>query len=314
MPPRQVMRLPMSRIVPALVALVLAGPASLWAQAPAVRPEVEALAGSWRGWAKLSNDWPGLECSYEGAPESEAVRLELASEGGLVRGSVAIDLPAAAGSACPVLRKRYTIAEVSAGTGTVAFTDSGGNEWTLSLRRDGSVLVGLLAWRAGGPEQPLAEGAQTKTGVRPMTRLAGEVRLRKAAVDGAPAATASSEVTGAGGAGARSRTGAGRHLGNLGLVIGANAVGLAAVYGVNKLGQGASTEGAVTCSPRVCVIGAPNAPCLCYNEIVVGASCGETKTGLAEGETGCDGAARPCASNLSCNSGVCQDESGRCPF
>jgi hypothetical protein len=70
----------------------------------------------------------------------------------------------------------------------------------------------------------------------------------------------------------------------------------------------------VTCSPRYCIVGAPNAPCLCYNEIVVGAPCNETVTGIPEGGTGCDGTAKPCASGLSCNSGVCQAENGRCPF
>jgi hypothetical protein len=334
------MRSALRQILAALLALVAASPFATAAQeaAPPADPAkaaAAALVGSWSGWAKLANDWPDLPCSYEGTADTDSVRLAITSDGGLLRGSVAIDLPAAPGSQCPALRKRYSIAEVETGTGTMAFTDSGGNEWTLSLRRSSSVLQGLLAWRMGGTDQPLAEGFATKNGAKPPARLAGEVRLRKADAAGEPAASGAAAPSGSAAAGAPSvaagtpaagttaagttapaprKAGADGHVRNLGIVLGANAVGLAALYGVNKLGQGSSTVGTVTCSPRVCVVGAPNAPCLCYNEIVVGASCGDTKTGLGEGETGCDGVAKPCAANLSCNSGFCQGQDGRCPF
>lgn len=329
---RPVMRIHLRPLLTVLLAAAVAAPSPIVAQetpppADPAKAAASALAGSWSGWATIANDWPDLPCRYEGAAGSESVHLELMNDGGLVHGSVSIDLPAESGTACPALRKRFTIGEVSTGGGSVSFTDSGGNEWTLSQRRSGNVLQGMLAWRAGGTDQPLAEGFTTKQGVRPLARLAGEVQLRKAGAPAEPAtpgatesavAPASAGVAAAAPAAAPQKTGAGGHLKNLGLVLGANVVGFAALYGINQIGKGKGSQGAVTCSPRVCVVGAPNAPCLCYNEIIIGASCGETPTGLAEGETGCDGGLRPCAANLSCNlagvSGICQGENGRCAF
>jgi hypothetical protein len=145
-----------------VVALALAGALALpragFAQEPGA-PAGAGLAGSWEGWAKLANDWPGLACRYEGGPDATSVRLELGAEAGPLKGSVALDLTAAPGSGCPPLRKRYAIAETVQGPGTLSFTDSGGNEWTLAVRRNGTVLQGLLAWRQGGAEQALARAS-----------------------------------------------------------------------------------------------------------------------------------------------------------
>jgi hypothetical protein len=233
---------------------------------------------------------------------------------------VAIDLPAAADSGCPALRKRYAIADVTQGPGALSFTDSGGNEWTLSVRRNGRVLQGLLGWRQGGPDQPLAEGFAGPGGVRALSRLSGEVRLQRVedtqeagaagAAAGATPASGAAEAAGS----APAPAGGGRHLGNVGVVIGANVVGLGLLYGVNTLGKGGSESGAVTCSPRVCIVGPSiNDPCYCEGNVVSGASCGSTQAG-AEVNAPCDGKQVPCQSGLSCNSGVCQDRDGRCPY
>lgn len=300
-----------------LVAVALAGtlalPATGLAQEPAA-PAATGVAGSWEGWAKLTSDWPGQACRYDAGTEATPVRLELAGEGGSLKGSVAIDLPAEPGSGCPPLRKRYAIAETMQGPGTLSFTDSGGNEWTLAVRRNVSVLQGLLAWRQGGPEQPLAEGFTGPDGKRPMARLTGEVRLRR----GGEAADAeeASPAPAAGGPAATPTppAGAGRYLGHLGLVVGANVVGLGLLYGVNKIGKGSSEGGVVTCSPRTCIVGATiNDPCFCEGNIVSNASCGTT-TGGAPLNAPCNGKSVPCQSGLSCNSGVCQDRDGRCPY
>jgi hypothetical protein len=290
----------------------LALPVPGLAQGPA--PPVEGLAGGWVGWAKLANDWPGLPCRYDSGPGETPVRLELATEAGRLKGSIAIDLPAAADSGCPALRKRYAIAEATPGPDTLSFTDSGGNEWTLSVRRSGQVLQGLLAWRQGGPEAPLAEGFAGPDGKRPMARLSGEVRLQRAEEGAAAEAggTAPSAAP-AGGTAPSAKAGAGTHAGNVAIVIGANVVGLGLLYGVNKLGKGSAETGVVTCSPRTCIVGALNEPCFCEGNVLSGASCGTTTTGAPIGAP-CDGKSVPCQAGLSCNSGLCEDRFGRCPY
>ena len=302
-----------------VAALALAGTLALPEAGPAQEPEVPraaSLAGSWEGWAKLANDWPGQACRYEGGPEATSVRLELGAEGGALKGSVALDLKEEAGSGCPPLRKRYAIAETIQGPGTLSFTDSGGNEWTLAVRRNGAVLQGLLAWRQGGPEEPLAEGFTAKDGRRPASRLSGEVRLRrgeKAAEAGRPATEPAPPAAG-GAAAPPPPAGAGRHISNLGIVIGANVVGLGLLYGVNELGKGSSESGVLTCSPRFCIVGPTiNDPCFCENNIVSNAPCGTTEGG-APLNAWCDGKTELCQAGLSCNSNICQDRDGRCPF
>jgi hypothetical protein len=302
-----------------VAALVLAGAFALPEAGLAQEPPAAAapgLAGSWEGWAKLANDWPGLACRYEGGPNATSVRLELGAEAGLLKGSVAIDLPAEPGSGCPPLRKRYAIAEAVQGPGTLSFTDAGGNEWTLAVRRNGTVLQGLLAWRQGGAEQPLAEGFAGAGGQRPAARLSGEVRLRRGAEEGGAEEAAGGAAAAAEGPAVApaAKAGAGTHARNVGIVIGANVVGLGLLYGANKLGKGSSESGVVTCSPRVCIVGATiNDPCYCEGNVVSGASCGTTEGGAAQNAP-CDGVSVPCQSGFSCNSGVCQDRDGRCPW
>jgi hypothetical protein len=292
--------------------LAVATPAAGAQQEPAPAAG-SGIGGSWEGWARLSNDWPGAPCRYEGDASATSVHLELSAGPGGLRGSVAIDLPAEAGAPCPPLRKRFTIDEVTLGESTVAFTDSGGNEWTLSVRRGGSVLQGLLAWRAGGPEQPLAEGFKRSDGSEPLAHLSGEVRLHRGGEEGGAPSEARAPGEGVASATPPEKAGAGRHLHNLGIVLGANVVGLGLLYGVNKLGQGSSQSGVITCSPRVCVVGAPGVPCFCEGNVVSGASCGQTAAGQPIGAV-CDGTAMPCEAGLSCNSGLCEDGSGRCPY
>lgn len=308
------MRLRSHRVAALALAGALALPSTGLAQEPAA-PAAAGVAGSWEGWAKLANDWPGHECRYDAGTEATSVRLELAGEGGSLKGSVAIDLPAEPGSGCPPLRKRYAIAETIQGPGTLSFTDSGGNEWTLAVRRNTSVLQGLLAWRQGGPAQPLAEGFTRPDGQRPTARLNGEVRLRRSGeAAGAEEATASPAPAAEVPAATPKPAGAGRHIGNLGRVLGANVVGLGLLYGVNKIGKGSSETGVLTCSPRTCIVGATiNDPCFCEGNVVSGFACGAT-TGGAPINAWCDGKSEPCQAGLSCNSGVCQDRDGRCPY
>jgi len=316
------MRSPARRWLALLLALaVVVPPAALAQQQPTPPTTISAadLAGHWQGWAKLQNDWPGLPCRYEGSPDAVSVNLELTNDAGRVHGSVAIDLPAEQASACPPLRKRYAIDEVSTGPGTVSFSDSGGNEWTLSVRRSGTVLQGMLAWREGGVGQPLSEGFAGPGGVRPLARRRGEVWVQRPA---APQAAAGEPAAAAAPAGAPApgKSGGGHKVANVAAIIGVNLVGLGALYAVNKAGKSSGGSGTVSCSARYCIVGAPNAPCFCENEnITSGASCGLTTNGVPLGGA-CDNAkpGNPCQAGDSCNTtggpGVCEDRFGRCVF
>jgi hypothetical protein len=231
------------------------------------------------------------------------VHLEISSANGRLRGSVALDVSPTEGSGCPVLRKRYLLTEVVLAEGILSLADSGGHHWDLVLERDGRALHGMMAWQQGGADEPLAEGFTLPDGTTPRSRLSGEIRLVKAAAPGAAATDADEERT----------TSAGQHIGNIAAVLGAAAVGGAAVYGVNRLGRGSSEEGTITCSPRRCVVGAPGEPCFCEGNVVSGWDCGETETGIPIGGS-CSFPTMPCEALLSCNSGICEDRYGRCPF
>jgi len=289
-------------------ALSLAWPAEAVPQAPPpgqdarAAPAKKGFTGSYEGTAVLSNEDAGSACRYEAAPETPSVKLEIGA-GSSVAGSIAIDLPAPAGGLCPPLRKRYVIAEYVLEGGALSFTDSGGNEWTLSLREGGGSLYGLVAWRQGGPLEPLAEGFTSPRGERPVARLTGEVRLKRVASGGAGAA-----------APAPATTSAGKQAGHVLGIVAANVVGLGLLYGANELGKGSTEGGVITCSPRTCITGAPNEPCFCEGNVLSGASCGTTPAGAPIGAP-CDVKGNtPCQAGLSCNSGICEDRSGRCPY
>jgi hypothetical protein len=305
------MRSSLSRATALVLATALCAPGMAVAQqSEPAESSSAALTGAWEGWARLTNDWPGLACRYTGGADAVSVRMEIGAQGGQLTGSIAIDLPAEPASGCPPLRKRYSLRDATQAAGTLAFTDSGGNEWNLSARRGGRVLNGLMAWRAGGPEQPLAEGFTAQGGVRPLSRLSGEVRLtRPGAAEPEETAAAPAAETAA----PQKKAGGGSHLKNFGLILGANVVGLGALYAANKLGKGSSESGVVTCSPRVCIVGAPNAPCFCEGNVVSGASCGTTTGGAPIGAP-CDGKSVPCQAGLSCNGNVCEDRFGRCLY
>jgi hypothetical protein len=304
------MRSPLRRSGALSIALLLVVPPVAGPQT--VSSNVTGLAGDWEGWARLTNDWPDHPCRYEGAKDQVSVQMELSSREGRLQGSVAIDLPPAEGSGCPPLRKRYLVTEVVSSEGVVSLSDSGGHDWSLSLRADGSVLKGMMAWQRGAADEPLAEGFSFADGTRPLSRLSGEVRLHKVPAAGTEEG-ASAEQGGAEAPAAPETTSAGQHFRNLGAVLGVTAVGLGALYGVNRLGQSKSDEGTVTCSPRRCIVGAPNEPCFCEGNVLSGDPCGETESGVEIGGA-CDYPSRPCQALLSCNSGICEDQFGRCPF
>ncbi len=290
------------------------------------------VAGSWSGWGRLTNDWPGLACVYDGSAAPGSVKMELARAGDTFGGTILFEFAPAPGSGCPPLRKQYLVTEGRATESTLTLVDSGSLEWNLSIRQGGAALAGLLAWKEGGAPEALAAGfsAQGKT---PLVRLSGEVQLerpgaakaaaapasvaaappRETAATETPAASPSSSPAAAGGGGgAPKKVTAGDRVGHIAAILSANVVAAGAIYGVNKLGQGGSTSG-TSCSPRNCFIGAPGEACLCNANVLAGAPCGTVPAGVPLGGA-CDGTTRPCQSGFSCNGGICQDGSGACPY
>jgi len=199
------------------------------------------------GWAKLANDWPGETCRYDAGTEAPSVRLELAGERRLAHG-LGRDRPARrVGLGCPPLRKRYAIAETIQGRARCPSPTRAATSGRSRCDGAGSVLQGLLAWRQGGPEQPLAEGFTARTGKRPLAQLSGEVRCARrrsgpgGGCGGCRFGSRQRPEPAAGDAGppTRGRPVPGEHS----LIVGANVVGLGLLYGANKLGKGSSEDG-----------------------------------------------------------------------
>jgi hypothetical protein len=287
-------------LVPVLVLVsALSGDAALHAQTAA--PD---LGGAWAGRATLTNDWSGFSCRYEGGDDPPTVRLELRREGTQWTGSVAIEVAPAEGSGCPPLAKRYSIPAVQVGDGTLGFTDSGGHEWSLALRRGEGLLKGMMAWKTG--DEPLAPDFKAPGGATPLSRLSGEVRLTRAK----PAASgAGAEAAGR----PPEKVTVGKRAGHLAAIVAANLVAVGVLYGVNKAGKSTSQGGVVTCSPRYCIIAALGEPCLCNANVLSGATCGSSPSGAPQ-QGACNNTDLPCQSGLSCNAGLCQDRFGSCPF
>jgi hypothetical protein len=252
------------------------------------------LTGSWSGWAKLTNDWPGLPCTYDGSAVPGSLKLELAKEGDALKGTLTIDIAPEAGSGCPPLKKVYAVVDAKPSEAALSFGDAGGHVWSLGSRQEGTVLKGLVAWKSGGASDPLAADF-TVSGTQPMTRLTGEVHLTRSGK--------------AGGASAKK---GGSGWGYAAAIIGANVVAAGAIVAANKLGKG-SPSGTTTCSPRYCFVGQPGQPCLCNANVLTGGSCGKTTSGVALGGA-CDATLNPCQTGFSCNAGICQDGSGACPY
>jgi hypothetical protein len=137
-----------------------------------------------------------------------------------------------------------------------------------------------VAWKGAGTEEAGA------------LRLSGEVRLAK------------------GGAGHQ-----GSAFGAVAGILAANVVAIGAFALANKAGKGKDNAAPqVSCSPRRCFYISASEPCQCNTTLTSGAVCGTTTSGVGyAGACNVDGAL-PCQAGLSCNSGLCEDRFGHCPF
>jgi hypothetical protein len=292
---------PSRGILSLIVASTLASPSVTASSARRAQEAAPAspMAGTWKGTAVLTNDVPGSRCRYEGGAESAVLELQPAEPG--LKAALRIEIPGTPGSGCPPLQKRYESTNVVVTGSAVSFIDPAGHEWTLALRE--GRLVGLVSWKGGGKDEPLAQGFAPPGGNAPLTRLSGEVTLARGPTEAKPATEAPAAAT--------ETPKKGSHFWPA--FIGANIVGVAAFYGVKKATDDDSTGGSATCSPRICVFGGVSDPCVCNINTTSGAPCGDTTIGVPFGGV-CNDQNLPCQAGLSCNNGVCDDRLGRCPF
>ena len=283
-----------------LVAIGLASALSIGAAPQPPEPAPASVFGTWKGTATLTNDSSPTTCRYEGTPESAVVKLQAAETG--PRAIVRLEIPGTPGSGCPPLSKRYEATNVVIAGSAVSFIDPAGHEWSLALRE--ARLVGLVAWKGGGKDEPLAEGFAPPGGTAPLTRLSGEVALDRVAAEGGDAAAPATAT-------ADNKKKTKSHF--LPAFLAANVVGFGAFYGIKKATDDTGSGGTATCSPRYCVFGGISDPCVCNINITSGASCGQTTNGVPFGGV-CNDKTLPCQATLSCNNGVCDDKLGRCPF
>lgn len=280
------------RALAAIVALV-------GSKAPATAASPTDLVGTWKGTARLSTDATPA-CEYVGGFGAGGVSLQVVAAGQAFRGNLSVDLTAPTGPSCPPLSVRQDVSELTVTESSVSFVDPSGLEWNLGLR--GGALQGMVASR-GAAAAGAGAGLPPLSGEVNLRRAAGDRAARPAAGPSAPAAPASQAA----------RKGSG--LGGVAAIVAANVVGVGGFVLVNVLADdsGQQTQGAATCSPRVCFFEALTDPCTCNIDVVAGASCGLNPGGIPVGGS-CNSANRPCQAGLSCNNGICDDRAGRCPF
>lgn len=255
---------------------------SLAAQAPPPATPAPSAAdrewlGTWSGSGKLTKEGGASACVYDSGA-LPAITLDIAAGDAGLKGTLKLSLPAPAGSACPAVEKTADLRDLTASGSSLSFAGPGKHAWTLGRR--GQELLGTVAWKGTGAE----DGGEL--------RLSGEVRLRKA--------------------GAAHR---GSAFGAVGGIVAANVVGLGAFALANKAGKG-KDDGPpqVSCSPRRCFLISFNEPCQCNTTGTTGQPCGSTTSGVGyAGACNVDGG-QPCEAGLSCNSGICEDRFGHCPF
>jgi hypothetical protein len=247
------------------------------APVPPLSPALREWVGTWSGSAKMTNEAGGASCVYEGAANPAAVTLSLTSAGAGLQGTLKLSLPSPAGSACAPIEKAAELRDVVASGSSLTFSGPGKHAWTLGRR--GQEILGTVAWKGTVGED---------TGA---LQLSGEVKLEKG----------------------------GGHKGNALLAVGgiaaANVVGIGLFGLANKAGKTKdSGPPQVSCSPRQCFLISVLEPCQCNTTLTSGAVCGTTTAGVGyAGACNVDGSL-PCQAGLSCNSGLCEDRFGHCPF
>jgi hypothetical protein len=253
-------------------------PAAQAPPAPTLSPALGEWVGTWSGSARLTNEVGDKPCAYEGAASPAAATLEITAAGPGLQGILKLALPSTAAPTCPAIERSAEVRDLTASGSSLTFAGPGKHTWTLGRR--GRELLGTVAWKGAGTEEAGA------------LRLSGEVRLQKA--------------------GSARKGGA---FGAMGGIVAANVVGLGALALANKLGKG-KDDGPpqVSCSPRRCFLISLNEPCECNTLNTTSLPCGSTTSGVGYGGACNVDGGLPCQAGLSCNSGICEDRFGHCPF
>jgi hypothetical protein len=292
------------RSVAALVVTLL--PAlGLRAQEPAtlLPPNVD-FSGTWSGSGRFTNEWANPVCRYSGP----TVTLEVRQEAQQTGGTLDLEIKASDSPSCPALKKQYTIEEIRVTGSRMSFVDPAGAVWDIALRSGG--LLGIVTWRGGPTSEPLAEGFLGPDGTAPLTRLQGEVNLKRQGGSDLPGPRGKPSLSGTTKA--------------IGAIVAAEAVGTAVLLTTNRYTRLSGRATQNSCSQRYCTVGAP---CLCLDaqhnisNLVTGGSCGTTDQGGSTGSP-CSPPNFPCQAGLSCDSfanttGICVPDAGQgtqCPL
>ena len=155
------------------------------------------------------------------------------------------------------------------------------------------------------PRSRLPRASRLPGGKRPMARLSGEVQLRRV-VPGATGAAAAAQPPGAVG---RSRQ-AGRQRRE---VVGANIVGLGLLYGRQQARQGQQLHGQRHLLAARLRRRHARRTLLLREQRALGGAVRDHRPALRS-ERPATAHSVPCQAALSCNSGVCEDRDGRCPY
>ena len=240
----------------------------------------------------------GSSCRYEAQPGPPSVRLELGAGSRSRARSRSTGPPPRGG--VPALRTRHRSPSSRArGPRSRSPTRRQRVDAVLPGERRGPARA--PSWRQGGAEEPLAEGVLAAgwpvAHRKAERRGAAQARGQGGAAVAAP--TLAPSVREAGRQHRRHHRRERRRAGPL--------------YGANKLGKGSSESGVIARLPLTRIVGAPNEPCFCEGNVVSGASCGTTRRDHPSARSA-NGRDVPCQSGLSCNSGLCEDRFGRCPY
>ncbi len=307
-----------------LVALALAG-ALARARDEAVaqaagRAAPAGAAGSWVGWARLTNDGAGSAVPLRRGRRPPQVRLELARRELARRGRSRSTCPRRAGLGLPRAAQALLDRRGRARGPRAVLHRLGRQRVDAVAARGGAVLQGLLAWRQGG-----ARAAARRGLLAPRRAAAARAPERRGAACGAarrrrtrrnrrqsrPGRAGGRECRG----GAVQPAGEGRHAGHLALILGANVVGLGPALRRQQAGQGQLRERASSPARRASASSGPRStsPASAKATSSRAPPAGPTESGAPQNAP-CDGNGVPCEASLSCNSGLCEDRVGRCPY
>ena len=274
-------------------------------------PASPSAAGSWEGWAKLTNDWPGADLPLRGQAGTPvgAARAERRGGGRRARSpSTCRPSRARAARRCASATRSPRLSQ---GPGTRLVHRLGRQRVDARAARERRAAPGparLAAGRARRSRSPRASRAR-----RPAPADAAE--RRGAAARGGEAAAARSGAPRRRDA-APAVAGVGKHAGNLGRDHRRQRRRPRPALRREQARQGQLREPGVRhlLAARVHRGRPQQRPVLLRGQRRVRRARAARRPAGAPLGAPCDGKSVPCQATLSCNSGICEDRDGRCPY